>query len=127
MLSESCRTVIADRLAQFPTFCAVVRKEDDPSVVKWIEFWAPKSTGDIEWDYVAGELYGEEAIQYVRNHDKPEFLTCVLLSIGMVLHFESRCAGLLERGFIDRVLKDFPDAVDRVFMLVHQHHPEVLN
>ncbi len=85
MLSESCRTVIADRLAQFPTFCAVVRKEDDPSVVKWIEFWAPKSTGDIEWDDVAGELYGEEAIQYVRNHDKPEFLTCVLLSIGMVL------------------------------------------
>jgi hypothetical protein len=57
----------------------------------------------------------------------PEFVTTVLLWIGGTLHHERRCPGPLEWGFVRRVLQDYPDAIDRVFMAVHREHPEQLN
>jgi hypothetical protein len=57
----------------------------------------------------------------------PGELTCILLWMGATLHFEDRCPGPLENGFVYRVLRDYPDAVDRLFMAVHRHHPEKLN
>jgi hypothetical protein len=76
---------------------------------------------------VLGELHGDEAVRYAREHDQPEFLTCVLLWMGAALFYGDRCAGPLEHGFVDRIRKDYPHAIDHLFMRVYQQHPEALN
>jgi hypothetical protein len=113
-------------LTDLPACCSPVLS-DDLSKVAGISFWAIEPFGDPELDYVTGECFADDAVQYVRDRGQPEVLTCILMWMGAALHFEARCAGPLERGFVERVLKVYPDAVERLFMAVHQQHPELLN
>jgi hypothetical protein len=119
-------TLPVEVVADLPMFCEPLLGEDGSTLVG-ISYWSVDATNDPEGDHAWGEFLGEEAIAYVRRHDKPEFLTLVLLWMGGTLHFEDRCPGPLENGFVYRVLRDYPDAVVRVFMAVHQQHPEALN
>jgi hypothetical protein len=112
--------------ADLPIFCEPVLSEDQ-SKVAGINFWAVEASGDPEGDYAWGEFLGDEAVRYVRDHGAPNFLTAALQWMGAVLHFEDRCPGPLENGFVYRVLRDFPDADDRLFMAVYQQHPEHLH
>jgi hypothetical protein len=123
MVAEGLRV---ESLTGLPACCSPVLS-DDLSKVAGINFWAIEPLGDSELDYVTGECFADDAVQYVRDRGHPEVLTCILMWVGATLHFEERCAGPLERGFIERVLKDYPDAVDRLFMAVYQQHPERLN
>jgi hypothetical protein len=113
-------------LIDLPACCLPVLS-DDGSKIAGINFWAIEPIGDPDLDYGTGECFAEDALQYVRDRGRPNVLTCILMWIGATLHFEARCAGTLERGFVERVLKDCPDAVDQLFMAVYRQHPEQLN
>jgi hypothetical protein len=106
-----------------PTFCARISTDDDPSQVRF-NFWAVEPTGDDWLDNQLGDLFGREAVQYMRERVQPGFLTCVLMFMGAQLLDDERCPGPLERAFIERVRSDCPEAVDHFFILMHKHHPE---
>jgi hypothetical protein len=126
ILAAGGRTLSIDTVVGLPICCEPVLGDDGVSVVG-INFWAADASADSEADYAWGEFLGDQAVQYVRRHGAPEFLTSVLQWMGASLYFEDRCPGPLENGFVYRVLKDYPDAVDRFFMAVHRQHPERLN
>jgi hypothetical protein len=65
-------------------------------------------------------------MRYDRENPCADILRGILYWMGAALHFEGRCAGTLEKGFIYRVLRDRPDAVDQVFA-VYRQHPQQLN
>jgi hypothetical protein len=114
--------------SDLPLCCAPVLYADpDPAHVIGINFWDLEPVGDPRADAVTGECFAEDALGYVRDHPGTEILTSILYWIGVTLHFEERCAGPLENGFVYRVLRDCPDAVDRMFATVYQQHPEHLH
>jgi hypothetical protein len=82
--------------------------------VKWIDFWAVKPCGDAVADYARGRRYADEAICHVRTTGQPVFIECVL--VFMCMKLRERDAGELERGFVDRIVNDFPDAMDEVII-----------
>jgi hypothetical protein len=126
MVVEGCAPMSIERAAELPICCAPIFG-GDPTEIAGINFWAVEACDDAEGDHAWGEFLAEDVVRYVRERDQPEFLTVVLLWIGASLHFEERCAGPLESGFVYRVLQDYPDAIDQLFMAVHQQHPERLN
>jgi hypothetical protein len=113
-----------EMLADLPLCCAPIFGDDR---VIAINFWAVEASDDAESDRAWGEFLAEDALRHVRDHDCPAILTAILLWIGGSLHYEERCPGPLENGFVYRVLKDHPDAVDRVFMAAYQQHPQHLH
>jgi hypothetical protein len=125
VVAEGCALPI-EIVADLPICCEPVLSEDQ-SRVAGINFWAVEASGDPEGDYAWGEFLGYEVVRYVSDHGAPNFLTAILQWMGASLYFEDRCPGPLENGFVYRVLRDFPDAVDRLFMAVYQQHPEALN
>jgi hypothetical protein len=108
--------------SQLPTFCEPVLKGDDPTQAIAIDFWPPKLTdrfreencplGDEGTAYELGDLFGQEAAWFIRHRHGPALLGVVLMWMGERLHREQRCPGPLERGFLDRIERDCPDAVD---------------
>jgi hypothetical protein len=126
LAAENCVPISIEHLAELPVCCAPIFG-DDPMKIVGINFWAVEASGDAEGDHAWGEFLAEDVVRYVRERDQPEFLTVVLLWIGAILHFEERCAAPLENGFVYRVLQDYPDAIDQLFMAVHRQHPEALN
>jgi hypothetical protein len=111
-------------VSDLPLCCAPVL---DGAQVIGLNFWDLEPVGDPGADAATGELFAEDALWYVRDHPGTEILTSILYWIGVTLHFEERCAGPLEQAFVYRVLRDFPDAVDRMFAAVYRHHPGQLN
>jgi hypothetical protein len=126
MAGEGGLPIPTEMLADLPVCCAPIFG-DDPVRVIAINFWAIESAGDVDSDRAWGEFLAEDALRYVCDHDSPEILTAILLWMGGSLHYEERCPGPLENGFVYRVLKGHPDAVDRLFMAVYQQHPEHLH
>jgi hypothetical protein len=129
MVSENCSPIAVERLrADLPTFCEPVLKEDDPTMAIGIDFWPATLNdlllGDERVDYDVGDLFGQEAVWFIRHRHSPALLGAVLIWMGFRLHDERRCPGPLERGFLDRVKAECPDAVDWVVMEYFRHHPE---
>jgi hypothetical protein len=106
---------IVDNAGRFPTFCAVAFRNER----QWVDFWAVKPCGDAAADYARGQRYAEEAIGHVRTTGQPVFIECVLLFMSIKLRH--REAGELERGFIDRIVNDFPHALDDVISRLLRH------
>jgi hypothetical protein len=71
--------LVVDNSAHFPSFCAFTFREDDPSAVAWIDFWAVEPCSNAEADYARGQKYAEEAIWHVRTTRQPAFVECVLM------------------------------------------------
>jgi hypothetical protein len=130
-------TMPVERLkSQLPTFCEPVLKEDDPTQAIAIDFWPaklndcfcgenfPLSDGAA---YELGDLFGQETAWFIRHRHGPALLGVVLMWMGERLQIEQRCPGPLERGFLDHIKRDCPDAVDWVVMQHFQQHPEQLN
>jgi hypothetical protein len=92
--------------------------------VTWIDFWAVKPCGNAAADYARGRRYADEAIWHVRTTGQPVFIECVLVFMGMKLR--DREAGKLEQGFVDRIVSDFPDAMNEVTNRLLRR-PETLN
>lgn len=113
------------RAERFPTFCAVALRNQDPAVVTWIDFWAVKPCGDPAADYARGRRYADEAIWHARETGQPVFIECVLVFMSMKLRH--RNAGELERGFVDRIVSDFPHAIDKVIIRLSQYRLKRLN
>jgi hypothetical protein len=143
MLPDNSRPVTAgpipaDRLrTDIPTFCELILKEDDPTMAVGIDFWPatlndlllgePCLPGDERIDYDLGDLFGQEAVWFIRHRHGPALLAAILMWMGYRLHNEQRCPGLLEHGFLDRIKSDCPDGVDWVVMEHFRHHPEQRN
>jgi hypothetical protein len=125
--AEAADTLIIDRLDDLPTFCAFACREDNPSVVTWIDFWAVEPCGTREADYLRGRRYADEAIWHVRVTGQPVFIECVLMFIAIKLRQNDRRAGGLEHGFVDRIAGYFPGAIDNVLVRSLQRHPKALN
>jgi hypothetical protein len=116
---------VVDHAEKFPTFCAVAFRNDNRSVVTSIDFWAVKPCGNAAADYARGRRYADEAIWHVRATGQPVFIECVLVFMGIKLR--DREAGELEQGFVDRIVNDFPDAMDEVIFRLLRRRPETLN
>jgi hypothetical protein len=81
--------------------------EDDPALAVAINFWPEKLNkyllgddcppGDERVDYDLGDLFGKEAVWFIRNHFGPALLTAILMWMGERLHRERRCHGPLAR------------------------------
>jgi hypothetical protein len=108
---------IVDNAGRFPTFCAVAFRNERQAA--WVDFWAVKPSGDAAADYARGLRYAEEAIRHVGTTGQPVFIECVLLFMSIKLRH--RQAGELERGFIDRIVNDFPHALDDVISRLSRH------
>jgi hypothetical protein len=122
----------AERLrADLPTFCEPILNEDDPAQAVGINFWPERlndcARGDDHLAAEVGELFGQEAIWFIRNRHGPALLTAVLIWMGERLQRERRCPGPLERGFLDRIKADCPDVVDAVVMEHFRQNPQQLN
>jgi len=127
MAAHHWEPIPIEKLASLPTFCAPILKDGDPSVAVWIDFWAVEPCGNTDADYERGQFYGEEAIWYAHDHNQPAFIECVMIFMGKKLDDRHRCQSPLESGFFDRVVKDYPDVLDKISMRIAQHRPEVLN
>ena len=125
MTTGNAAAFIVDHAEKFPTFCAVAFRSDDRAAVKWIDFWAVKPCGNAVTDYARGRRYADEAIWHVRATGQPGFIACVLVFIGIKLR--DRAAGALEQGFVDRIMNDFPDAMDEVIIRLLRCRPEMVN
>src|SRR5215469_2378805 len=68
--------LVVDETAHFPSFCAFAFREDDPSAVAWIDFWAVEPCSNAEADYTRGQKYADEAIWHVRTTGQPAFIEC---------------------------------------------------
>jgi hypothetical protein len=99
-------------VADLPICCEPVLR-DDGSLVG-INFFGVEASGDADGDRAWGEFLAEDAIRYAREHPGFEILTGILSWMGAALHFEDRGPGPLENGFVYRILRDYPDAVERV-------------
>jgi hypothetical protein len=101
-----------DQGGTFPTFCAVSFGASGHAAAPWVDFWAVIPCGDPAADYARGRSYADEAIGHVHATGQPVFIECVL--VFMSLKLRHRDAGELELGFVDRIVRDFPSAMDGV-------------
>jgi hypothetical protein len=127
MAAERAGMLAIDRLDDLPTFCAFTRQADNPAVVTWIDFWAVEPCGRREADYLRGQRYADEAIRHVWNTGQHVFVECVLMFIAIKLRENDRPASGLEHGFVDRIIRHFPGAIDNVLMRSLRRHPAALN
>ena len=127
MVTETADVLVVDRTSGLPTFCALAYQDGNPSAIAWIDFWAVEPCCSVEADYLRGQRYADEAIRHVRATGQPVFIECVLMSIGIKLREEERCAGRLEQGFIDRIAGQYPDATDKILVRLLRRHPGMLN
>jgi hypothetical protein len=127
MATETADMLMIDRLHDLPTFCAFACQDGDPSVVAWIDFWAVEPGGSGEADYLRGQRYAEEAIWHVRATGQHVFIECVLVFIAIKLRENDRRAGGLEYGFVDRIARHFPGAIDNVLVRSLRRGPKTLN
>jgi hypothetical protein len=118
---------VIDHVDDLPTFCAFARKDNNPSVVIWIDFWAVQPCDSGEADYVRGQRYADEAIWHVRATGQRVFIECVLIFMALKLREDDRRACGLEHGFIDRITGHFPGAFDNALMRALRHRPLALN
>jgi hypothetical protein len=124
---EDCGPYPMPSRADLPLCCVALSVEDDPSRMAGVNFWDVDASGDADSDKAWGEFLAEDAVRYVRAHPGTEILTGILYWMGAALRFEERCPGPLENGFVYRVLRDYPDAVEQMFAAVYRQCPERLN
>jgi hypothetical protein len=127
MTTEAAGPLVIDRLDDLPTFCAFTCQDDNPSIVTWIDFWAVEPCGSREADYLRGQRYADEAIWHVRTTGQCVFIECVLMFIAIKLRESDRPAGGLEHGFVDRIVRHFPGAIDNVLARSLRQHAAVMN
>ena len=124
---ESRLMLVIDHLDKLPTFCSFTCQEDDPSVVTSIDFWAVEPCGRREADYSLGQSYADEAIWHAWTTGQQVFIECVLIFIAIKLRKHDRAASGLEHGFVDRIVRHFPAAIDNVLVRSLRWHPRALN
>jgi hypothetical protein len=124
MIAETSMPVIPveQLLGRFPTFCAPVLKDGDQTLAIGINFWAPQPSSDAELDYVLGDLWAQEAIDFVRDHNEFQFFCAVFNWMGARLFYEERYIGPAERGFVDGIKTRDPGALDRFIATWLQQH-----
>jgi hypothetical protein len=111
MIPENPEPVTVGQLAGYPRFCICGTKADGR--LAWIDLWGVAPCGD-NTDYAVGRSCGDDAVKYARDHEDDIFIMAVLMFMAHHLCHEQRCASRLESGFVDRVLKDYPDVVERM-------------
>lgn len=112
MAADSADVFVIDSPADLPTFCAFACNDDNPAVINWIDFWAVEPCDSSEADYLRGQRYADEAIFHVRATGQRIFIECVLIYMAIKLRADHRHACGLEHGFIDRIARHFPGAID---------------
>jgi hypothetical protein len=108
-----------DQGGTFPTFCAVSFRGGGHAAEPWVDFWAVSPCGDPAADYARGRRYADEAIGHARATGQPVFIECVL--VFMSLKLRHRDAGELELGFVDRIGREFPGAMDGVLQRLSRY------
>jgi hypothetical protein len=132
----TCGAIPVEQLrSHLPTFCELIVGDEDPSMAVAVDFWPAKLNEYLLGDSCLpgdelidlGDLFGREAIWFIRNQRGARLLVLILNAMGKRLHEERRCPGPLERGFLDRVKADCPNEVDAVVMWHFRQHPEQMN
>jgi len=127
MTADSTDVFVIDSPADLPTFCAFACKDDDPAVVSWIDFWAVEPCDRDETDYLRGQRYADEAIFHVQATGQRIFIECVLIYMAIKLRADHRHPCSLEHGFIDRIARHFPGAIDKAVARARLCRPGTLN
>ena len=127
MTAETVDVFMIAHPDELPTFCAFARRDNNPSVIAWIDFWAVEPCDSGEADYLRGQRYADEAIWHVRATGQRVFIECVLIYMAIKLREDDRRACGLEYGFIDRIAGHFPGAVENALARTLRHHPLALN
>lgn len=127
MTAECADVLVVDSPADLPTFCAFACKDDNPAVISWIDFWAVEPCESSEADYLRGQRYAEEAIFHVEATGQRIFIECVLICMAIKLRSDDRHACGLEHGFIDRIARHFPGAIDKAMARARLRRPGALN
>jgi hypothetical protein len=127
MTAVTAEMFVVTCVDDLPTFCAFARKDSNPSVIAWIDFWAVEPCDSGDADYQRGQGYADEAIWLVHATGQRVFIECVLIYMAMKLRERDRRACGLEHGFIDRIAGQFPGALDKALVRTLQHHPAALN
>jgi len=126
MTADSADVLVIDSPAELPTFCAFACRDDDPGAIR-IDFWAVEPCDSVEADYVRGQRYADEAIFHVRATGQRIFIECVLIYMAIKLRSDDRSACGLEHGFIDRIARHFPRAIDNAVARARLCRPAAVN
>ena len=127
MTADSADVFVIDTPAELPTFCAFACKDDNPAVIRWIDFWAVEPCDSGEADYLRGQRYADEAIFHVEATGQRIFIECVLIYMAMKLRADHRHACGLEHGFVDRIARHFPGVIDNAVARARLCRTETLN
>jgi hypothetical protein len=66
-----------------PEFCKPSLREDNPSVMTYLDGWEVKATGDALVDAATGRRYADETVSYARETGSPAFISFVLDAINL--------------------------------------------
>ena len=86
-----------------PPFCAPVPKSDDPSLMTFINYWAPLPSDDPAGDWERGKEYADEAVAYAERGNHPMFIPAVIGTMNYFLKCGLCEIGPLEAGFLIRL------------------------
>jgi hypothetical protein len=87
-----------------PEFCKPNLKEDDPSIMTYLDGWEVKPTGDAKKDQETGRQYAEEAVVYARQTRSPAFISFVLDAINLkTVMNDANPLSVIELAFFDRL------------------------
>jgi hypothetical protein len=93
----------AEEFSDYPVFCQPVLKEDNPSLVTWIDGWAVYPTGDFEQDKKIGYCFADIAIRFAREKQNAGFVYMVLGAINFKTLNRMIIPGGIEYGSFQRV------------------------
>jgi hypothetical protein len=127
MTIETAEHFVVDPLGDLPTFCALAFRDDNPTVVSSIDFWAVEPCGSGETDYLRGQGYADEALWHVWVTGQRVLIECVLMFIAIKLRQSDRHAGSLEYGFVDRIAHHYPDAIEQALGRLLRRYPKMVN
>ena len=87
-----------------PEFCKPSLREDNPSIMTYLDGWEVKPTGQPKADAETGRRYAEEAVSYARQTGSPAFISFVLDAINLkTVMSQANPLSVIELAFFDRL------------------------
>ena len=92
------------QFGELPEFCKPSLREDNLSIMTYLDGWEVKPTGNIAADAGTGRRYAEETVSYARLTGSPAFISFVLDAINLkTLMNQANPLTAIEIAFFDRL------------------------